>query len=86
MCLWRGCSLMCLALPLVGIFVQIFYWQLHDDTQESIFRAVEASTVSCVLVYLSIRVCLVAQVFEALRSVPPDVNKVVSWSQYMPHI
>jgi len=84
--LWRVCSLMCLALPLCIIFVQFCYWQLHTDTRESIFKAVEAFTVFCVLVYLSVRICLLAQVFVALRSVPPDVYEVVSWSQYMPHI
>lgn len=84
--LWRVCSLLGLGLPLLVIFVQITYWQLYEEVQQSVFRNVEAFTVFCVLLYLSVRTCLLVQVFLALRSVPADVYETVDWAQYMPHI
>lgn len=84
--LWRTSSLVCPILPLCVVLVQFTCLQLSPGLKHLPFMAVEAFTVLCVLLYLSCRLCLLVQIFVALRSVPSGVYDAVPWAQYLPHI
>ncbi|ORY14270.1 hypothetical protein BCR34DRAFT_237540 [Clohesyomyces aquaticus] len=79
--LWRIGSVACGGYPIAGFIVGrlLGRFQVANAIGEPIAFVL-------LMPYILVRLFLMAEVFVALRSVPPQVYATVRWSQYIPHI
>lgn len=80
--LWRSASISCVCVPLVILF--LLTW--HVPSAGVWKRLSDGTLVISTLLYVSVRLFLLFEVFFALRSAPPEIYKAVPWAQYIPHI
>ncbi|KAG1741720.1 hypothetical protein EDB19DRAFT_709797 [Suillus lakei] len=83
--LWHVASLAVACAPLV-IYLTFCYWSWFNDVNDcNAYFMVFAVSISAV-VYVAVRVTLIALMIQSLRSLPRGVYSTVTWIKFVPHL
>lgn len=86
--LWRASALYCctaglLFIPLGGIF--LIWLRLSWSRQATVGTVTEWTAYVIILLYVLVRLFMIAEVFASLRALPPSAYESVHWSSFIPH-